>query len=126
MLLKENVLPLGLMPRFLLALLLLVSLWPAAAGVGMEVRAQDRIAPLTALEAAEPLRAAGGIEILLELERKGSPERSNSSPSDLPPSGGGSRSAETPRLIHTEMLGRQSIVLPRLDHLPYFATAPPR
>ncbi|HEV2131017.1 MAG TPA: hypothetical protein VGR27_07940 [Longimicrobiaceae bacterium] len=112
------------MPRFLYVLLLLASFWPAAAGAGTDVRVQDRIAPLPSLEAV--VRAAGGIELLRELERNGSIERSSSSSRDLPPHGGGSSpSARSLRPDGAAALGRQGVVLPRLAHLPYFATAPP-
>ncbi|CAN5637796.1 hypothetical protein BH23GEM7_BH23GEM7_24460 [soil metagenome] len=112
------------MPRFLFALLLLAWFWPAAAGAATDVRVQDRITPLTSSSVAEAVRVAGAIELLLELERNGSSERSSSFSLDLPPHGG-SHSAEAPRLIRAEALGRQGIILPRLEHLPYFATAPP-
>jgi hypothetical protein len=124
MLLMETVHPLLVMPRFLFALLLLAWFWPAAARVGTEVHVRDRITPLTSLSLAEAVRAAGGIELLLKLERKGSAEGPSSFSLDLPPHGG-SHSAEAPRLIRAEALGRQGIILPRLEHLPYFATAPP-
>ncbi|CAN5439522.1 hypothetical protein BH24GEM3_BH24GEM3_18720 [soil metagenome] len=114
------------MPRFLFALLLLASFWPAAARVGTEVHVRDRITPLTSISLAEAVRVAGAIELLLELERNGSSERSSSSSRDLPPhSGGSSPSVRTSRLSDKEALGRQSVVLPRLAHLPYFATPPP-
>lgn len=126
MLLMETVHPLLVMPRFLLALLLLAWFWPAAAGAATDVRVQDRITALTSSSAAEAVRVAGAIELLLELERNGSSERSSSSSRDLPPhSGGSSPSVRTSRLSDIEALGRQSVVLPRLAHLPYFATPPP-
>lgn len=124
MLPMESVLPLRFMPRFLFAILLLASFWPAAARMGTEVHVRDRITPLTSLSLAEAVRAAGGIGLLLTLERNGSIEGPRSFSLDLPPHGG-FRSAETPRLIRAEALGRQGIILPRLEHLPYFATAPP-
>jgi hypothetical protein len=108
------------MNRIFCALLLAVALWPAGAGVDGEARAQDALAPLGAA-APEAALPAAGFEAAGEAERRTTEER----PPVIPFHGRAVVRPPALRLPSSEALRRASVVLPRLDHLPYFATAPP-